>query len=147
MDDSEPIPVCVLSSVWKPRIRIGMVCGVCVCVCVCVFSRVQLFATPRTVAHQALLSMRFSRQEYWSGFPLPTLGIFPTQHWNSYLLCLLHWEVDSLPLHHQLSSVQFSRSVMPNSLDPIRPHGLQHSRLPCPSPTPRACSNSCPSSQ
>ena len=29
----------------------------------------------------------------------------------------------------------------------LRPHGLQHSRLPCPSPTPRAYSNSCPSSQ
>ena len=27
------------------------------------------------------------------------------------------------------------------------PHGLQHTRLPCPSPTPKACSNSCPSSQ
>ena len=40
-------------------------------------------------------------------------------------------------------SVQFSRSVMSNSL---RPRGLQHARLPCPSPTPRTCSNSCPSS-
>ena len=29
----------------------------------------------------------------------------------------------------------------------LRPHGLQHTRLPCPSPTPRACSKSCPSSQ
>ena len=29
--------------------------------------------------------------------------------------------------------------------DSLRPHGLQHSRLPCPSPSPRACSNSCPS--
>ena len=29
----------------------------------------------------------------------------------------------------------------------LRPHGLQHARLPCPSPTPGACSNSCPSSQ
>ena len=29
----------------------------------------------------------------------------------------------------------------------LRPHGLQHARLPCPSPAPRACSNSCPSSQ
>ena len=29
----------------------------------------------------------------------------------------------------------------------FRPHGLQHARLPCPSPTPQACSNSCPSSQ
>ena len=38
----------------------------------------------------------------------------------------------------------FSRSVMSNSL---RPHGLQHARLPCPSLTPGACSNSCPSSR
>ena len=38
-------------------------------------------------------------------------------------------------------TVQFSRSVVSDSL---RPQGLQHSRLPCPSPTPRACSNSCP---
>ena len=35
-------------------------------------SRVQLFATPWTVAHQAPLSMEFSRQEYWSGLPLPS---------------------------------------------------------------------------
>ena len=31
--------------------------------------------------------------------------------------------------------------------DSLWPHGLQHTRLPCPSPTPRACSNSCPLSQ
>ena len=42
------------------------------------------------------------------------------------------------------SSVQFSRSVMSYSL---LPHGLQHTRPPCPSPTPRACSTLCPSSQ
>ena len=36
-------------------------------------SRVQLFATPWTVAHQAPPSMGFSRQEYWSGVPLPSL--------------------------------------------------------------------------
>ena len=42
------------------------------------------------------------------------------------------------------SIVQFSRSVVFESL---RPHGLQHARLPSPSPTPRACSNSCPSSR
>ena len=34
---------------------------------VCMLSRVHLFVTPWTVAHQALLSRRFSRQEYWSG--------------------------------------------------------------------------------
>ena len=37
-------------------------------------SHVQLFATPWTVAHQALLSMGFSRQEYWSGLPFPSPG-------------------------------------------------------------------------
>ena len=41
-------------------------------------------------------------------------------------------------------SVQFSLSVVSDSL---RPHGPQHTMLLCPSPTPRACSNSCPSSQ
>ena len=43
-----------------------------------------------------------------------------------------------------ISSIQFSPSVGPDSL---RPHGLQHIRLPWPSPTPGACSNSGPSSQ
>ena len=42
------------------------------------------------------------------------------------------------------TSVQFRCSVQSNSL---WPHGLQHARPPCPSPTPRACSNLCPSSQ
>ena len=40
----------------------------------CVLSRVQLFATPETVAHQAPLSMGLSRQEYWSGLPFPSAG-------------------------------------------------------------------------
>ena len=40
-------------------------------------SHVQLFATPWTVAHQAPLSMGFSRQEYWSGFPFPPIGDLP----------------------------------------------------------------------
>ena len=44
----------------------------------------------------------------------------------------------------QETEVHFSCSVVSNSL---RPHGLQHARLPCPSPIPGACSNSCPSSQ
>ena len=37
-------------------------------------SRVRLLATPWTTAHQAPPSMGFSRQEYWSGVPLPSLG-------------------------------------------------------------------------
>ena len=42
---------------------------------------------------------------------------------------------------YKVHSVQFSRSVVSNSL---WPHGVQHARLPCPSPTPGAYSNSCP---
>ena len=38
------------------------------------FSRVRLFATPWTAAHQAPLSMKFSRQEHWSGLPCPSPG-------------------------------------------------------------------------
>jgi len=45
---------------------------------------------------------------------------------------------------HFLKSVQFSHSVMSDSL---RPHELQHARPPCPSPTPRVHSNSCASSR
>ena len=48
----------------------------------------------------------------------------------------LHWLRESL----WLGSVQFSHSVVSNSL---HPHGQQHVRLPCPSPTPGACSGSC----
>ena len=47
-------------------------------------------------------------------------------------------------IHIASISVQFSSSVVSNSL---QPHGLQHARLPCPSPTPGACSNSCPPSR
>ena len=36
---------------------------------------------------------------------------------------------------------------MAQSCPTLRPHALQHAKLPCPSPTPGACSNSCPSSQ
>ena len=53
---------------------------------------------------------------------------------------------DSYSLEEKLwpTSVQFSHSVVSESL---WPHGLQHARLPCPSPTPRAYSNSCPLSR
>ena len=47
------------------------------------------------------------------------------------------WAITS----HQSQSVQFSHSVMSDSL---WPHGLQHARPPCPSPTPRVYWNSCP---
>ena len=48
-----------------------------VCKWVKSLSRVRLFATPWTVAHQAPPSMGFSRQEYWSGLPIPSPGDLP----------------------------------------------------------------------
>ena len=44
----------------------------------------------------------------------------------------------------QFSSVRFSCSVV---FDSLQPHGLQHARLPCPSPSPRVCANSSPLGQ
>ena len=65
--------------------------------CVKYFSRVWLFVTLWTIAHQALLSMGFSRQEYWNVLPIPPQGDRPTQGLNPCLLHLLNWLVDSLP--------------------------------------------------
>ena len=62
---------------FPPLNKCGMLC-VCVCVCVCLlFSHVQFFLTPWTIAHQVPLSMEFSRQEQWSGQPLPSPGDLP----------------------------------------------------------------------
>jgi len=68
----------------------------------------------------------------------------------SYLLTLL--KRDSNPgslyrvhrVYHYISSVQFSRSIMSDSL---QPHKLQHAMPPCPSLTPRVHTNPCPSSR
>ena len=62
------------------------------------FNCVQFFITLETVAHQAPLSMGFSRQEYWSGLPSLLQGIFSTQGSNLCLLSLLHYQAGSLPL-------------------------------------------------
>ena len=50
-----------------------------------------LFVTTWTVLYQDPLSMGFSRQEYWSRLPFPSLGNFPTQRLNPGPLHLLHW--------------------------------------------------------
>ena len=54
------------SNAWKWKVKVKPL------------SRVRLLATPWTAAHQAPLSMGFSRQEYWSGVPLPSLKLCPT---------------------------------------------------------------------
>ena len=105
------------------------------------FSRVQLFATLWTAAHQALLSVGFSRQEYWGGLPYSSsTGSYQPKDWThvSYVSCTGQWV-----LHHQhhlgsplvdilcpflklyysfvrssVSSVQFSHSVESDSATP-----------------------------
>ena len=76
------------------------------------------------------------------GFYVLLKGIFPTQGSNP---GVPHWRWMLYWLSHQRShSVQFSRSVMSDSL---RPHESQHARPPCPSPTPGVYPNSCPLSR
>ena len=68
------------SSAWKWRVKVKSL------------SRVWLFTTPWTAAYQAPPPMGFSRQEYWSGVPLPSLTS-PTKHDKRYDL------IGSLPFH------------------------------------------------
>ena len=62
----------------------------------------------------------------------------------SYAICGKKTGENWVQIEFHFQSVQFSHSVVSNS---FLPHGLQHARPPCPSPTPRAYSNSYPSSQ
>ena len=120
----------------------------CLCIFVTVLSPSVLSDSLRPHGLQParlLCPWGFSRQEYWSGLPCPppvdlsNPGIEP----RSPTL-----QADSLPPEPpgrpQGCSVQFSRSIVSNSL---RPRESQHARPPCPSPTPRVHSNSCPSSR
>ena len=84
-----------LSSVWEFTFTSWLTSNIVLCAQL--LSHVRFFATPWTVALQAPLSMEFSRQEYWSGLPLPIPGDLPYPGIN---LCLLHWQADSIPLCH-----------------------------------------------
>ena len=92
-------------------------------------------ATPWTNTVRGVLQARILE---WVAFPF-WVGIFPTQGLNP---SLLHCRRIFYQLSH--SSVQFSRSVVSDSL---RPHEPQHARPPCPSPTLRVHPNSCPLSR
>ena len=122
--------------------RCWIVWAVCCCCLVAKSCLTFSFVTPRIIAHQVPLSLGFPSQEYWRGLPFPT-----PRDWTC-ISCigrsiLYHCTTWEAPLS-SISSVQFCRPVMSDSL---WPHGLQHARLPCPSPTPRAYSSSCPLSQ
>ena len=72
----EPAFACWTPSSVIPTVRVGQFGseGVCLCAHSAVSNS---FMTPWTVAHQAPLSMEFSRQEYWSGLPFPSPGDLP----------------------------------------------------------------------
>ena len=127
------------SNAWKWKVKVKL------------FNCVWLFTTPWTAAYQAPPSRGFSRQEYWSGVPLPSpiivaIHLKTNKPKESYVIVSNIGILDWMTMKYDFffSSVQFNRSVVSDSL---RPHGLQHARLPCPLPTPKACSNSCPLSQ
>ena len=90
--------------------------------------------------------MGFSRQEYWSGLPFPSPEDLPNPGIEPRSATL---QGDSLPAKPpgkpiKWSSVQFSHSVVSDSL---QPHESQHARPPCPLPTPGVYPNPCPSSR
>ena len=78
-------------------------------------SRVQLFATPWTVTHQAPLSTEFSRQKYYSGLPCSSPGIFLTQGSNA---GLLHCRQILHHLSHSCIFWTFSQFYSPSSYSP-----------------------------
>ena len=67
-------------------------------VCVCsVVQLLQLFATSWPLAHESPLSMKFSRQEYWSVLPYTPCSDFPKPETESASPAL---QVDSIPMNH-----------------------------------------------
>jgi len=96
--------------------------------------------------HSSVLAWRIPGTEEPGG--MPSMGLHRVRHdWSDLAAAAARYKsrpIENAQLQRWISSVQFSHSVISNSL---WPHGLQHARPPCPSPTPRAYSNSCPLSQ
>ena len=100
-------------------------------------SRVQLFVTPWTVACQAPLFMKFSRQEYWSGLPFPTPGDLPNQGSNPSLLhcrqILYQLSYKGSPGILEWGAYPFSRGSSQPGIKPRSP-ALQVDSLPSETP-------------
>ena len=111
-----------------------------------------IFPSIRVFWNESVLRIRWPK--YWSF----SFSISPSNKYSGLICFRIYWldllavqgTLKSLLQHHSskasilqhsaFSSVQFSRSVVSNSL---WPHELQHARPPCPSPTPGAYPNSC----
>ena len=76
------------------------------------FSCAWLLTAPWTKAHQAWLSMGFSRQEYWSGLPCPPPGDLPNPRIKPTPLFLLHWQAGSLPpgRHSKYTRIKWNKA-------------------------------------
>ena len=83
------------------------------------FSCVPLFAILWTVAHQAPLSMEFSRQECWSGLPCPSAGALPDPETEPASLWLLRWQVGSLPLLPPGKTRDYEQNILEKWSDPV----------------------------
>ena len=94
-------------------------------------SHVWLFVTPWSVAYQAPQSMEFSRQEYWSGSPFPSPGIFPIQGSNPglphYRQTLYHLSHQGSPCEvHNSSQICFWCSIV--NIQHV-PHSYDHGNM------------------
>ena len=93
--------MCEQSSLFVISHHVCVCVCVCVCMSVCVCAQLCFFETPCTVAHQAVLSMGFPRQEYWTGLPFPPPGDFPDPGIKPASPMSPALQVDSLQLSHQ----------------------------------------------
>ena len=88
------------------------------CLCAQLPSPIWLFATPWSVAHQTPLSMRFSKQEYWSRQPFPSPGDLPDPGIQPRSLAL---QADSLCLSHH-SKLSYMQNYLPEKKMSIKPN-------------------------
>ena len=106
--------------------------GVCVCGQLCLN-----LCDPMDCSLPAPLSLELSRQEYWSGLPLPPLGIFLPRGLNLHLLCLRHCQAEVFfkPLSHLgSSSNQVQVRISPELSETSRWKEINHHKEESPSP-------------
>ena len=120
------------SNAWKWKVKVKLL------------SHVRLLVTPWTTAHQAPPSMRFSRQKYWSGVPLPSPYMCSVHFSSVTQLCPtvcdpMNGSTPGLPVHHHLPEFtqthvhQVSDAIQPShplsSPSPLAPNPSQHQSL------------------
>ena len=116
------------------------------------------YRTTALISHASKVMLKFSKRGFnrtsrWRELPDVQAGLGKGRGTRNQI-ANIHWITEKarefqkstclIDYAEAFHYVQFSHSVVSDSL---QPHGLQHARLPCPSPAPRACSNSGPSSQ